>query len=197
VPLRIETAIKPHAAAADIDTSMTISLSHPARVAVLAGTVVVIVGAAAGTMLISRGHSGTKTPAVPVTHSKPVHTARPHVNARPAKPTLALNPLLPIPLQNALRRSPLVVAVVVSPGDAADAQVLAQARIGAAKAHARVVPLNVLKDRVAGATATWMAGVTDPATLVVRRPGTIAVELDGYSDSMMVAQAVVDARQHR
>ena len=38
------------------------------------------------------------------------------------------------------------------------------------------------------------SNVVSPAVLVVKRPGTIAVELDGYADEMAVAQAVVNSR---
>jgi hypothetical protein len=88
-----------------------------------------------------------------------------------------------------------VVAVVYAPGDAVDAEVLAAARQGAASQHAPVVALNIRSDSVAASTATWMKNLVEPAVLVVRRPGTTVVELDGYTDQASVAQAVADARR--
>ena len=87
------------------------------------------------------------------------------------------------------------MAVVYAKGDPVAAYLLAQARAGAKLARAKLVVLNVASDKVASQTATWMnSKVVSPAVLVVKRPGTIAVELDGYADEMAVAQAVVNSR---
>ena len=105
-----------------------------------------------------------------------------------------LDPALPVPVRNALMHSRTVVAVVYAPGDRADKAVVAAARKGAGMAGVGFVALNVRSEKVAGATAAWMHHVSEPAVVVVGRPGKIVAEIDGYVDSTMVAQAVVDAR---
>ena len=62
-------------------------------------------------------------------------------------------------------------------------------RAGAGSAHVGFAVLNVRKESVAQAVATLVAGATDPTVLVFRRPGTIALKLDGYADADVVAQA--------
>jgi hypothetical protein len=112
-----------------------------------------------------------------------------------SRPAVQLDTSLPSPLRHALLRSRTVVAVVYAAGDPADAAVLGEARQGAKDTHVGFVVLNVANDKVAGETATWLNHVVEPAVVIVSRPGTISSELDGYADSTMVAQAVVDSRR--
>src|SRR4051794_7263178 len=106
---------------------MTFSLSTPMKIVLLAGTVLIL--GAAGGLLILGGHAGTQTTAVVVHPTKTVHVARSHpAHVRAVKHALVLDPTLPIPLRNALRHSKLVVAVVFTPGDPGDKNVLVQAR---------------------------------------------------------------------
>jgi hypothetical protein len=172
---------------------MTFELSLQIKILALIG--LLLAAGAAGTLMLSHNRSTSQPVLTPARHAVQTHTAKP----RPAPVTLAhsavrLDPSLPAPLRHALTRSRMVVAVVYAPGDPADAEVLAQARQGAASTHVGFVGLNVRNDQIAGATAAWMHHVVEPAVVVVRRPGKIAAELDGYVDSTMVAQAVVNAR---
>ncbi len=102
---------------------------------------------------------------------------------------------LPAPLRAALARSAVVVAVLDAPGIRGDAGAVTEARRGARAARAGFAVLNVRDEAIASALAATAPAATDPAVLVVRRPGTIAVELDGYADSETVAQAAVNARK--
>lgn len=174
---------------------MTFALSL--RIKTLALTGLLLAAGAAGTLMLAHNRSTSQPVVVPVRPAVQPQTATHHptVVAKPAVHAVQLTSNLPSPLRTALVHSPLVVAVVYAPGDAVDAEVVAQARLGAASVHAPVVLLNVRNDRIAGATAAWMKNVFEPAVLIVERPGTIAVELDGYADEMTVAQAVVNARQ--
>ena len=119
-------------------------------------------------------------------HATPVHHA---------SVASTLTPGLPAPLRSALTHSKLVVAVVYTPGDPIDAAVLAQVRAGAKQQHAKVVVLDVRNDAIAAATANLMKNPFEPAVLVTKRPGTVVVELNGYTDSGAVAQAIADARR--
>jgi hypothetical protein len=174
---------------------MTTELSTPIKIAALIA--LLVAAGAAATMLLLRGHSTSQPETVATTpahvrtpaHSHPAtaqHTA-------PAATRFATG--LPTALVAPLTRSKVVVAVVYAKGDPVAAYLLAQARAGAKLARAKLVVLNVASDKVASQTATWMnSNVVSPAVLVVKRPGTIAVELDGYADEMAVAQAVVNSR---
>ena len=176
---------------------MTIELSTPIKILTLA-LLALVVGAAG--LFILESNRSTSPQSVPASHAKtthaPTHTASHHsVVPRHVAPAVHFAPFLPQPLQHALLYSRLVVAVVYAPGNPIDAQVLAQARQGARSVHAKVIALNIHNEQIAASTAAWMKSPVEPAVLVVGRTGRIAVELDGYADSMTVAQAVVDARR--
>jgi hypothetical protein len=173
---------------------MTFELSLQIKILALVGFL--LAAGLAGTLVLQRSDSGSQP--VVALQTTPGHARQPAHHrapvAKPTSPALQLLAGLPAPLRSALVRSRLVVAVLYAPGDAVDAEVLAAARQGAAAQGAPVVGLNVRTDSVAAATATWMRNLVEPAVLVVRRPGTIVVELDGYTDEASVAQAVADAR---
>ena len=187
---------------------MTFELSLQIKILALVG--LLLAAGAAATLMLAQSHSASEPP---LTHAltRPAQSqsqsrshGQSHGQSQSAKPSathtapqshaVVLDPGLPGPLAHALERSRTVVAVVYAPGDRADAQVLAEARAGAARTGVGFVALNIRSDAIAGATAVWMHHVVDPAVVVVGRPGTIAAELDGYADSTMVAQAVVDVR---
>src|SRR5260221_7172712 len=172
---------------------MTFELSLQTKIIALVG--LLVAAGAAGTLLLAHKRSTSQPLAIPPTHTHVVTPATGHRFAvKPASAASRLMAALPAPLQKGLAQSRTVVAVVYAPGDALDAVVLAQARQGASSQHAGFVALNVRDDAIAGTTATWMKNVFEPAVLVVERPGKITAELDGYADSTMVAQAVVDSR---
>jgi hypothetical protein len=174
---------------------MSFELSLQIKILALVG--LVLAAGLVGTLVLSHDHSGSQPVVAPVT--TPAHVREPaHHRAyvvKPVAPTIQLAAGLPAPLRGALAHSRLVVAVVYAPGDAVDAEVLAAARQGAASEHAPLVGLNIHSDSVAATTATWLNKLVEPAVLVVARPGTIVVELDGYTDEASVAQAVADSRR--
>jgi hypothetical protein len=175
---------------------MTFELSLQIKILALVGFV--LAAGLVGTLVLAHDHASSNPVVTPVL-TTPAHTRAPAHHRAPvakhATPTVQLMAGLPTPLRSALGHSPLVVAVLYAPGDAVDAEVLAAARQGAASEHAPIVALNIHTDSVAAATATWMNKVVEPAVLVVRQPGTIVVELDGYTDGASVAQAVADSRR--
>jgi hypothetical protein len=175
---------------------MSFELSTPVKIVALVG--LLVAAAAGGLFVLYEGRSTSTPAAVPTT---PVHVRgpvrthpAPARHAAPSVPELVSG--VPAPLVEVLRHNKLAVAVVWAKGDPVAADLLVQARAGAKAAHAPLVILNVGGDGVARQTAGWMnSNIVEPAVLVVRRPGTIAVELDGYADQTAVAQAVVDARR--
>jgi hypothetical protein len=165
-----------------------VSLSRQTKIIALAGLALLLGIAGLGSFVLARQKVAAQP--VVVTHhdAKPVQEARTH-GSRPR-----IDAALPATLRAALARSATVVAVLDAPGIAGDAGAVKAARTGAKAAHVGFAVLNVRNEATAAALAQQAPGATDPAVLVVRRPGTIAVELDGYADSETVAQAAVDAR---
>ena len=171
---------------------MTFELSLPIKI--LALVALVLAGAGAGACSCSTGASSTPSrAAVRQTHracsGHPPAAARSRTHVPPAsarRPRPARAARNAPCAQQARRRRRLRDG---RPGRRGGARAGARGR-GAA--HARLVVLDVGNDDASPAqTATWMKNdVVEPAVLVVERPGTIVVELDGYADSTMVAQAV-------
>jgi hypothetical protein len=117
--------------------------------------------------------------------SKPAKAT--HVRA--AAPKLKLDPTLPAPLRQALSHSRVVVAVLYAPDVPGDSDAVSEARKGAKAAHVGFTVLNVRNEAVARAVAAQVQGASDPSVLVVRRPGTVAIRIDGFVDAAAVAQA--------
>jgi hypothetical protein len=161
-----------------------VTFSLPIKIAALAGLVCALALAGFLTLAAAHHRAATET-VVPVAH---------HPAAPASKPALRLDPALPAPLYRALESSREVVAVLYAPHVAADASVVAAARAGARQARVGFVALDVTRNAVAARLAAWLPGASDPAVVVVRRPGTVAVELDGWADDTMVAQAAANAR---
>jgi hypothetical protein len=113
-------------------------------------------------------------------------------HVRPAVPKLNLDPNLPAPLRRALSHSRVVVAVLYAPDVPGDSDAVSEARKGAKAAHVGFTVLNVRNEAVARAVARQVQGASDPAVLVVRRPGTVALKIDGFVDAAAVAQAAAN-----
>jgi hypothetical protein len=189
--------VKPGELTADRET-MTFELSTPVKIAALVGLMLVLLAGAgaAYTMALQKHQQAvTVVPSTPTGTKPGHHPAIVKFAAKTPKPApVVIDRNLPAPLRGALRYSKVVVAVVWSPGVAGDADVVQAARLGAATAGTGFVALNVAQEPVAAALAAWAPQAADPAVLVVKRPGTLVVELDGWADQNMVAQAALDAR---
>ena len=175
---------------------MTTAAPIQTRIALLLG-IVAALGLAA--FMLMRSGDGTDEPVAAARiartpAAKPAAAPKPTTQNRvaPAKPTVVLNPGLPANLAKALRRERVVVAAVYAPG-AGDLAAVAQARAGAREVGAGFVTLNVLRERQARALEALVGPISDPSVLVFERPGTVALRLDGYADSTLVAQAAQNA----
>jgi hypothetical protein len=167
------------------------TLSTPVKIVALAGLALALAG---GTMLFlfgakSKAPAATPPAAQAAIRVVQIHSSKPAHSAKPAKPKLVLDPNMPQPLLNGLRNSREVVAFVYSPASATDRMLLAEAQAGAKLAHVGFVALNVENETVADDVYFWAQGSSDPETLVVKRPGTIAWSLAGTIDRGTVAQA--------
>lgn len=172
----------------------------------LAGVLVL----AGGYVVLGRGASSSAAPAV---HTiKPLH---PHAktNAKVAlappklagKATAKRRPTVvggvPTPLADALKHHSVVVVALVSPGSAVDRLTLAEAKAGAAQAHAGFASISVSRNAQVQALSTLVGASADPqnrlldapAVLVFQKPRTLYVRLNGYVDADTIEQAVVNA----
>ena len=172
---------------------MSFELSTPIKVVALAGLLVALLAGAFATMTLLRGRhtaNGVQTPSARLSTSLKFSQTPKKAVVRP----VVIDPNLPAPLRHSLRSSREVVAVVVSPGVPGDQDAVQQARAGASAAHVGFTVLDVTRAPIASALAIWAPQAVDPTVLVVKRPGNVAVELDGYADQDMVAQAALNAK---
>jgi hypothetical protein len=115
--------------------------------------------------------------------------------AKPAaKPAKAKKPKLS-PLERALERNRVVVALFYAPDVAYDTIETREARAGALAARAGFLALDATDDSAVGELATTYDVRDTPAILVFRRGPRVAVRLSGYADREAVAQAAQNARQ--
>jgi hypothetical protein len=200
---------------------MNLSVSPQMRVVALAGLLAALCLALAVFML-GRRHGSTSSPTPsasasthvtphvrphtkaaaapsrPAVRPTPAATRKPRPLSRPAVPATvraALAAGWPKPIAKAFAHSKVVVAVVYSSESALDRDALAEATAAAAQLGAAVVSLDVSSnaDSATRQVLEKIGMLDSPATLVLRRPGTLFVQLDGYSDKATVAQAVANA----
>lgn len=169
------------------------TISAPVRVfAVVA--LLLAAGGMAVLLLAARHAQSTKEPVAPVTHSTAArpHAAQLHVARRQVAALPKLLPGLPPPIRYALLRHHTIV--VALNGGRSDAAALAEARTGARLAHTSFLSLDVTREKRAAPIAGFGGTVSDPAVLVVRRPGVVVRRFEGFEDREVVAQAAHDAR---
>jgi hypothetical protein len=104
---------------------------------------------------------------------------------------------LPLAISRALAMHAVVVAVLYDPQARTDAISTAEAKAGAALAHAGFVPVNVLRRSEIQAIAEQLRVIHAPTVLVFRRPSAgepaLYVQLTGFADKETVAQAAQNA----
>ena len=176
--------------------------------AAVALTCVLVVGG--GLFFISRGSASS---AASVHQIKPLH---PHVKAKvalappkvatakakaKAAPRPAVIAGVPTPLADALKRHSVVVLALVAPNSEVDGLTLAEAKAGAAAAHAGFTTVNVSNNAQVEALSALVGSSADaqnrlldaPAVLVFQKPEALFVRLNGYVDANTVEQAAVNA----
>jgi hypothetical protein len=162
------------------------------------------------------GH-GSSSSAAAVHEIKPLHPrAKAKVALAPPKVAMAKEHLkakktrahrpaviagVPTPLVDALKRHSVVVLALVAPRSRVDALTLAEAKAGAAAAHAGFATVDVTNNAQVQALAALVSSsadpknrlLDDPAVLVFQRPQALYVRLNGYVDADTVQQAAVNA----
>jgi hypothetical protein len=131
-------------------------------------------------------------PARPAQVDAKPRPARP-VRSKPAKPKVKLNPGLPAALNRALTARPVAVVSLVTPDAGLDQLAAKEAAAGASAAGASFMTVDVSKERQAKPFAVMLGVLDAPSVLVFKRPGELFVQLDGFADLDIVAQAADNA----
>jgi hypothetical protein len=108
---------------------------------------------------------------------------------------------VPAPLVDALKHHSVVVLALIAPKSEVDSLTLAEAKAGAAAAHAGFATVDVTNNAQVQALSALVGTnadaqnrlLDDPAVLVFQKPRTLYVRLNGYVDADTVEQAAVNA----
>lgn len=168
------------------------TLSTPVKVVALAG-LALILGLGGVVLLLAKHGSAAPAPiSIPaVHHATPVSAPTRH---HKTAPKVVLEPGLPPVVRAMLMHRPTAVVAIYSSRIPGDIAVAKEAFAGARAAHAGFIGVNVAYNAVAAGVATWSNGASDPAVLVVRRPGRIVFAVTGTTDRQTIAQAVLTAK---
>jgi hypothetical protein len=111
--------------------------------------------------------------------------------ARPKTPTLADG--TPRTIASVLRRHRVAVVLLYDPQSKVDSLSLGEAQLGAGRANAGFLRVNILKQRQAAPFAEAYGVLQAPTVLFFARPGKLVQKLVGFADQDTVAQAAVNA----
>jgi hypothetical protein len=111
---------------------------------------------------------------------------------KPKSATAASPNELPLAIRKALAHNRVVVVALYDPTAKIDGAALAEAKAGAKLGKSAFVPIDVRRKTVESLNARYGA-VHDPAVLVLSRPGSLVVRIDGFADKDTVAQAALNA----
>jgi hypothetical protein len=108
---------------------------------------------------------------------------------------------VPTPLADALKHHSVVVLALVAPNSQVDGLTFAEAKAGAADAHAGFATIDVGNNAQVEALSALLGTSADaqnrlldaPAVLVFQKPQALYVRLNGYVDASTVEQAAVNA----
>jgi len=102
---------------------------------------------------------------------------------------------LPLVLSRALAQHPVTVVALYDPSADIDGMALAEARAGAAEVKAGFLAINVFNEPQVRPLAKLLGVLNSPSVLVYKRPNTLFLRIDGFSDRQTVAQAAANADQ--
>jgi hypothetical protein len=125
----------------------------------------------------------------------------PKVATPKASPTIEIPGVaangLPTVIAQALRKQPVVVVALVVPGGELDEMTIAEAEAGAKVAGVGFLTVNILKNSVGRPLAQKLGVIQTPSLVVFRRPATVFVRFQGFTDRDTVIQAAASARTAR
>jgi hypothetical protein len=197
---------------------MNLSVSPQVRIVALAALVAML-GLAVVVFTLGRRSSNPSSAAqsaqpevVPHSQETPGLIPAPSQHATPAPAQPAVKPAVikprvspaqkaalaegwPRPLAKVIAANRVVVLEIYSSDAPLDEQAVAEARAGASQVGAAFYTVDVASEGTAATRAILRKADTlsAPATLILRRPGTVFVQLDGFQDQGSVAQAAANA----
>jgi hypothetical protein len=134
----------------------------------------------------NRATAAGKPDVVPATkRTAPTH-------ARKAKPAATADGT-PTTIASVLRHHRVAVVLLYDPESKIDAFSVGEAQLGANRAHAGFLRVNVLKNRQVEAFAKTYGILQVPTVLFFARPGKLVQKLVGFADQDTVAQAALNA----
>ncbi len=107
--------------------------------------------------------------------------------------TPALADGTPRTIASVLRRHRVAVVVLYDPQSKVDSLSLGEAQLGAGRANAGFLRVNILKQRQAAPFAEAYGVLQAPTVLFFARPGKLVQKLVGFADQDTVAQAALNA----
>jgi hypothetical protein len=176
---------------------MSLTLPNPRLVAVLGLALAALVAfLVARPLILSDDESTGATPAVEAPSAAAPSTqaqSAPATKARAGSKRIALLPGLPAPVAKKLRFEQVVVVALYSAKAPLDRKTVTHARVGAKTVDAGFVAVNVLNERKARLLGQFADASESPAVIVVRRPGRVVSQFNGFVDAAIVAQAAQNA----
>ncbi|MHB8642133.1 MAG: hypothetical protein ACYDA3_04530 [Gaiellaceae bacterium] len=136
------------------------------------------------------------------TAAHPAATAKPTVTTPAATPaaTSAKTPAAattkdgtPTTIARLLRTYASVVVLLYDAQAPVDQYSIAEAKLGASRAHAGFITVNVMNQREAAPFTKAYGVLQDPSVLFFSRPGKLVQKLSGFADHDTVAQAAISA----
>ena len=120
-------------------------------------------------------------------------TAKAKTKAKPSKPARATTKGTPTTIASLLRDHRSVVVLLYDPQSSVDAYSVAEAQLGASRANAGFIRVDVLDQHQAAPFTKAYGVLQDPTILFFARPGKLVQKLTGFADHDTVAQAALNA----
>lgn len=171
--------------------------------------IVALVAAAAAGAFLFLGSRTPKTSTEPLTLPSTIHRHTTSTSTLTSKTSPVKKPNKPKPkpkpeptslstsLDASLAVHPVVVVSIYAPDVATDTQAMNEAKAGAAEVGAGFIAIDVYNEQQARQLAALLStsfNVTNPSVLFFKRPHTLALDLSGFVDSAVVAQAASELR---
>jgi hypothetical protein len=138
--------------------------------------------------------AATTTPAVTTPAVTPAVTAKAPAAATPKKKVSATTKNgTPTTIASLLRTHASVVVLLYDAQAPVDQYSIAEAKLGAARANAGFITVNVMNQREAAPFTKAYGVLQDPSVLFFSRPGKLVQKLSGFADHDTVAQAAINA----
>ena len=126
--------------------------------------------------------------------TKPIAKAAPaKITPKPVVRTARAASGVPHTIAGQLKTHEIVVVLLYDPKAKVDSYSLAEAALGAKRAGAGFLRVNVLEQHEASPFTKAYGVLQDPTLLFFKRPGTLSLKLAGFADHDTVAQAAKNA----